>query len=43
MLKDEQRFKNGVAERKNFKSLFSEGIILTVEVSILNFRPMRMI
>ena len=32
-----------VAERKNFKLLFSAGIILAVEVSILYFRPMRMI
>ena len=28
--------------RKNFKLLFSAGIILTVGVSILYFRPMRM-
>ena len=32
-----------VAERKNFKLLFRAGIILAVEVSILCFRPMRMI
>ena len=32
-----------VAERKNFKLLFRAGIILAVEVSILHFRPMRMI
>ena len=32
-----------VAERKNFKLLVSAGIILTVEVSILYFRPMRMV
>ena len=32
-----------VAERKNLKLLFSAGIILTVEVSILYFRPMGMI
>ena len=32
-----------VAERKNFKLLFSAGIILAVDVSILYFRPMRMI
>ena len=32
-----------VAERKNFKLLFSAGIILTVEVPILYFRPMSMI
>ena len=32
-----------IAERKNFKLLFSAGIILTTKVSILYFRPMRMI
>ena len=32
-----------VAERKNFKLLFSAGIILAVEVSTLYFRRMRMI
>ena len=32
-----------VAERKNFKLLLSSGIVLAVEVSILYFRPMRMI
>ena len=33
----------GVAERKNLKLLFSVGIILAVEISILYFRPMGMI
>ena len=32
-----------VAERKNFKLLFSAGITLAVKVSILYFRPMGMI
>ena len=34
---------SSVAERKNFKILISAGIILAVEVSILYFRPMRVI
>ena len=32
-----------VAERKNFKLLFSAGITLAVEVLILFFHPMKMI
>ena len=32
-----------VAKRKNFKLLFSAGIILAVEVLILYFHPMKMI
>ena len=32
-----------VAERKNFKLLFSVGIILAIEASILYFQPMRMV
>ncbi len=31
------------AERKNFKLLFSAGIVLAVEVSILYFQPMMMV
>ena len=37
-----EKTKTIVAERKNFKLLFSVGIILPLGISIYIFRPMRM-